>query len=290
MKVLVLTSLAALVALPAFAQDADNAPLELGRPNAQPIQVEKTLPPPTPPPSLAPPPGMQQPKKRVVKKAAPNGAAPVAGATSAPAPTTTAAPGISAAPSVAAPTTPAAPGAAPVAPVRKSRRRVAPVVAGGETVAQPAPSSGVRHPSYLNFRFANIWAIRNRTNSGSFIVGWDPVIIPWKRFNFGATLGVTEFESEQVTGLAAKSFTVFEYGAAMSYYASRVFLPELVIGAQTWNEPGKSGTHPLIAFNGNLLFRHRPFGVLDRAYVGFGSLQVSGGSTNLFRAGVGFRF
>lgn len=103
-------------------------------------------------------------------------------------------------------------------------------------------------------------------------------------------MGVTQFESENVAGLSADSFLVYEYGASVSYYVSRIFLPELVIGQQMWNEASGSTSNLLVAFNGNLLFRKRPFGYLDRAYVGLGSLQMNGGSTNIFRAGIGVRF
>ncbi len=299
----------------ALAQEGDNAPLELGRPSATPIKIKRT--PPPPPPDLEPPPQEAVKKRKIVKKkklkketiaapqpqpAEPAAVAPTPTPTPAPAP----APAPSPAPVVAAPAAPSPTVTPPAvtsptvnktvntkpapqvqAPVATSKK-VNPV---GEAVLTATKSeTSLRQRALLNFRVANIWALRNRTNSGSFMIGWDPVILPWKRFNFGTTLGVTQFQSESVAGRSADNFFVYEYGVSTSYYLSRVFLPELVIGGQTWAEDGGSTSSLLIALNANFLFKRRQFKFVDRAYFGMGSLQVSGGSTNIFRAGIGLRF
>jgi hypothetical protein len=302
MKALLLLGITAVITPPAFAEEA---PLELGRPNATPITIERKLDPPPVDPTIKPK------KVRKVKKAAETvGAATTPVTTPTPSPTP-AGPPPAAAPGATATTTPAPVETPAATPPAATATTAAPVTtpppatpapggkkkktsANAESVTQTKEGGekpvSLRHRALLNFRFANIWAIRNRTNTGSFIGSWDPVIQPWKRFNFGVSLGVTQFESETVAGRSADTFLVFEYGVSASYYLSRIFLPELVIGAQTWNESGASSTDPLIAVNLNFLFKKRPFGYLDRVYGGFGSLQVSGGSTNILRGGIGLRF
>jgi hypothetical protein len=182
---------------------------------------------------------------------------------------------------------------APVSvPVRRVRKVVTetPAPIRHAEVTERTAKSG-RKRALSNFRIANIWAVRGTTNSGSFLLGWDPVLFPYKRFNFGLSLGATKFESEALPGHATESFFVYEYGFATSYYMSRTFLPELVIGAQTWKESEKATTNLLVLANANFMFRKRPLGGnLDRIYGGYGMLATSGGMTNIIRVGIGFRF
>jgi hypothetical protein len=150
---------------------------------------------------------------------------------------------------------------------------------------------GGRRQALLNFRTASIYARKKSTSTGSFIVGWDPVILPYKRFNFGLSLGITRFESESLPTQSAANFFVYEYGVASSYYVSRTFLPELIVGMQTWKESNKATSNLFIAGNANFLFRRRPMrGHLDRLYLGYGMLGTTGGATHILRAGIGFRF
>lgn len=173
---------------------------------------------------------------------------------------------------------------APVAPVV-----AAPTQAAAERRHHSAPPGSGRKKALSNARVTNIWAVKGSTKTGSFMASWNPVLYPYQRWNFGLAVGATIFESEAVSGKPSDTFWVYEYGASVSYYVSRRFLPEVIIGAQTWNDADITN-HFMLAANANFLFRERPYRVLDRVVIGYGMLNMDTGNTHIFRAGLGFRF
>lgn len=183
----------------------------------------------------------------------------------------------------------------PIGPVRKSdssknRRTASETPEPVPSIEnQPKPSLSGRKKSLSNVRFGNIWAMKNGTKSGSFIASWDPVLFPYKRWNFGFTLGATKFERESLPSLPAEPFWVYEYGVTASYYLSRHLLPEVVLGQQIWNDVERTN-NMLLAVNLNYVFKERPYRVIDRLYVGYANVSMDGGTTTVVRGGIGFRF
>jgi hypothetical protein len=138
------------------------------------------------------------------------------------------------------------------------------------------------------FKTAMIWVVKKKTNAGSFIFSWDPLIYPNKRWNFGYNLGVTQFESESVGTFEPERIWVSEYSATASYYITRRHLPEVFIGGQIWHDHGVKN-HLMIGVNMNWIVPRR-FLKVDRIYLGSALMELDGTMSSVFRGGFGFRF
>lgn len=136
-----------------------------------------------------------------------------------------------------------------------------------------------------DFRVAPVGAFHAGGASYSMSFSWNPEYRLNHNWSLGANLGWIWFENQ-----GQNNFHSFEFQSVIGYRLNGAPIGfELGVGLQRWTEP-RGGTYPLISENIFYEFKQKPYGVIDRVFIGHSSFFLPQSFTQEIKIGLGLSF